>query len=90
MRRGEFVAEADQFEERAVELDDVVLGAPGVPVARADLEAEPAVKRRLLGKIAGGDDEMVDGARHAGSSPNGWATSNVQHAPPVPAPSKSP
>ena len=44
------VAEADQFEKRAVELDDMILGAPGMAVARADLEAEPAVERRLRGR----------------------------------------
>jgi hypothetical protein len=33
-------------------------------VARADLEAEAAVKRRLRVQVVGGDDEMVDGARH--------------------------
>ena len=90
MRRDESLAQADQFEERAVELDDVVLGAPGMPVAGADLEAEAAVKRRLLGKIMGGDDEMVDGARHEDSSRDQRATSDVRSAQPVPAPSKSP
>ena len=82
MRRGEFVAEADQFEERAVELDDVVLGAPGMAVAGADLEAEAAVERLLFGEVIGGDDEMVDGARHEDSSRDERATSDVRPAQP--------
>jgi hypothetical protein len=42
-------------------------------VARPDLEAEPAVERLLFAEVAGGDDEMVDGARH-GPAPLEMAT----------------
>ena len=64
MGRDEFVAQADQLEKRAVELDDVVLGAPRMAVQRADLKAEPAIELGLLGQGVSGDDQMVDGARH--------------------------
>ncbi len=66
MRSGRFEAdaEADQFEKGAVELDDVVLRAPGVPVAPADLESEPAIEIGLGVEIAGGDDEMIERAGH--------------------------
>jgi hypothetical protein len=33
-------------------------------IARPDLKAEAAVEFGLRGKIAGGNDEVVDGARH--------------------------
>ena len=37
------LAEADQFEKAAVELHNVIFGAPGMAIARADLKAEPPV-----------------------------------------------
>ena len=57
----------DQFEKMVGELDDVVLGTPGVMVAGAQIEAEPAVKIRLCSEITGRMDDMIDGARHGGS-----------------------
>ena len=35
-----------QLDEKSGQLDDVVVGAPGVNVARPDSEAQPAVERR--------------------------------------------
>ena len=70
-RRLEAPAQPDQFEERAVELDDVVLGAPGMAIACAHLKAEAAIELGLRREIASGDDEMVDGAGHGRSSVGG-------------------
>jgi hypothetical protein len=63
MRRwlGRF-GQGDELEESAVELDEAVLRAPGVHVARSDLEAHAPVERGLSFKIAGGQNEMVDAA----------------------------
>jgi hypothetical protein len=66
LRRAEAIAEPDQFEKRTVELNDMVLSAPGMAIARPDLEAEAAVKLGLRVEIMRGDDEMIDGARHGG------------------------
>ena len=56
--------QADQFEKSAVELNDVIFRAPGMAIARADLEAEATIDFGLGGQIARGDDEMIYGARH--------------------------
>ena len=47
-----------------LELDDPVLGAPGMAIARADLKPEPLVEGGGLVEIVDGDDEMVDPAGH--------------------------
>ena len=60
----ESLAQADQFEERPVELDDMIFGAPGMAIARPDLKAEPPVERCLRGEIEGGYHDMIDGAGH--------------------------
>ena len=60
------VRHAEQFDEHARKLDDVILRPPGamMAVARADLEAEPTIE--LLGRveIAHGVDDVVETARH--------------------------
>ena len=67
-RRGEPLAQPDQLEKGAVELNDMVLRAPGMAVARPDLKAETAIELGLRPQIARGDDEMIDGARHVPAS----------------------
>ena len=63
-RDGSALAYRDQFDEGARKLDDPVLGAPGMPVARADLEAEALIEVSGLVEIMDGNDEMVDPAGH--------------------------
>ena len=48
----------------AGKLDDGVMRAPGMPVARADGEAEAAIKLRRRVEIAHGMDDMVEAAGH--------------------------
>ncbi len=62
VRRRDLPSQRDQFEEAAVELHEAVLGAPGMDVARAHLEAEPAVEGGLRLEIARGQHEMVETA----------------------------
>ena len=64
-RRREALAEPDQFEKGAVELDDMVLGAPGMAVAVRHLEAEAPIAFGGGFKVVEGEDEMVEGAGHA-------------------------
>jgi len=66
-RLGETLAEPDQFEERAVELHDVIFRAPGMAIARADLKAEPPIALGRRVEVAGGDDEVIQGAGHGAS-----------------------
>ena len=61
----EAFAAPDQFEKGAVELHDMVFGAPGVAIARADLEAEASVALGGGVEVAEGDDEVVERAGHA-------------------------
>ena len=66
-RRREPLAQADQFEESPVELDDMIFGAPGMAIARADLKAEPSKQLRLGVEVAGGNDDVIEGAGQGGS-----------------------
>ena len=52
------------FDEVAGELDDVVVGPPGVAVARADGEAHAAIEGRSGVEVAHGMDDMVEAAGH--------------------------
>jgi hypothetical protein len=61
-RRCKPLPQSNQFEECAVELDDVILGSPGMAIARANLKSKPAVQRCLRIQIMRSDDEVVDGA----------------------------
>jgi hypothetical protein len=70
-RRLEARPTPDQLQKMVRKLNDVVLGAPRMMVARADIEAEPLIKRSLAAEIAGRVDDMVDGARH-GRSLDRW------------------
>ena len=64
MRRdGPRIRDRNQFKERLVgKLDDPVLGAPGVPVDRADLKAHGLEILRRLGEIVDAEDEMIERA----------------------------
>ena len=62
LRGDETLAQCDQFQKGAVELDDVVFRAPGMTIARPDLEAEPAKQVGLGVEIVGGNDDMIEGA----------------------------
>jgi hypothetical protein len=55
-------SQADQFQIDPVELDDMVLRAPRVAVARGDLKAQPAISLRRRVEVAIRKDEMVKGA----------------------------
>ena len=46
-------------------LDEPVLGAPGVAVARTDLETEALVEASRRIEVAHGDNKMVDASGHA-------------------------
>jgi hypothetical protein len=72
-RRRGGCGQRDQFEEATVELNQPVLGAPGVHIARANLEAKPPVERGLSLKITGGQHEMVDAAGGGDGHPSGIA-----------------
>src|SRR5713226_8936274 len=53
-----------ELDEEARQLDDMIVGAPGMPVARADGEAEPAIERGRGVEVAHGMDDMVEAAPH--------------------------
>ncbi len=66
IRRGshEAATQPEEFEKGAGELDDVVLGPPVVPIARANLEPEAAIERGERVEVASGDHQVIDtGAR---------------------------
>ena len=46
------------------ELDDPVLGAPGMAIARADLETQTLIEASGFVEVADGNDEMIDPAGH--------------------------
>jgi len=68
------LGERQQLDEEAGQLDDAVVRAPVVPVARADDETEPLVQRPARVEVAHRVNDMVEAARHPssirGSSPD--------------------
>src|SRR6266853_1472966 len=58
----------EQFDEKARHLDHVVMRPPGVPIAGADGEAEPAIKLGPRLEIAHGVDNVIKAAGHGPSS----------------------
>ena len=48
----------------AGQLDDAVVGAPGMPVARSDREAESSVERRCCLQIMDCVNDVIETARH--------------------------
>ena len=61
---GSALAHRDQLDEGAGELDEPVLGAPRMPIARSDLEAETPIEASGFVEVADGNDEMIDPAGH--------------------------
>ena len=53
-----------QLDEEARKLDEVIVRAPGMPVARADRKAEPPVEIGGRVEIAHRVDDVVEAARH--------------------------
>ncbi len=62
----------NQLQEHARELDDAVLGAPRVAVARADPESQRLVESAGSIEIVNGEDEVVYPAGHQSSHAHGW------------------
>ena len=54
----------EQLEEEPRKLDDVIMGAPGMPVARPDGKAEAAIEPGRRVEIADRMDDMVEAAGH--------------------------
>ena len=62
---GQFVRRGDrqQFDEEAIELHDMVLRAPRVSIARADLKAGAGIEFRRRAQIAHGVSDVIEAAR---------------------------
>ena len=54
----------EQFDEKTRQLDDAVVGTPGMPVARTDGEAEPAIELGRRVEIVHRMNDMVETAGH--------------------------
>src|SRR5262249_40852790 len=54
----------EQFDKEAGQLDQVVMGAPRMTVARADGEAEPSIELGCRLEIAHSMDDVVESAGH--------------------------
>ena len=72
------LGQRQQFDEAAGKLDDVVVRAPRVAVARADGEAEAAIERGGGVEIAHRMDDMVEAARH-GMAPIATSSAPAVH-----------
>src|SRR6476469_6812212 len=55
---------SEQLDEKSRKLDDVIVSAPRMPVARTDGEAEPTIEPGRPLEIAHRMDDMVKTARH--------------------------
>ncbi len=66
------LGQRQQLDEKAGELHDGIMRAPGVAVARADLKAEPAIKRGRRVKIAHGMNDVIEAAGHGRHFPFAW------------------
>ena len=58
-RDGGALAQRDQLDEGAGELDEPVLGAPRMPVARSHLEAEALIEGPRFVEVTNGNDEVI-------------------------------
>ena len=70
------LGQRQQLDEEAGKLDDVIMRAPGVAVARADREAEAAIERGRRVEIAHGMDDMVEPTRHGAIMAHNTAKTN--------------
>jgi hypothetical protein len=61
------LADGQQLDEKAIELDDAIVGAPRMAIARADDEAEPLIERRRRVEVVHRMNDMVESPRHPAS-----------------------